>query len=425
MVLRSFAREVNLSGNYELELRDQEAIEWAVGQYLDSLRRNPDSRRTRDNVEWITDFLLERLRDGKAVNLFNRNSELFQYLVKFIREVSDETYMLNKEPMSRYFADPDNIRNLRNHLMMATKAALRHISDIGKEATGYIGQRTGLKGFKLSKTAEKMFLKAIDIENELASLAKSKTLQKAINDPECLFNSGNTDSEAVDFLGGCCHRIAGNISQLHLVRAISSRTFYMGIIGEINGFIEQFRKENNTLLISDTNTLLNEIMEGSDAPFIYERVGVRLRHFLIDEFQDTSKMQWKNLRPLILNGLSELNDSLIIGDEKQCIYRFRNSDPTLLQSAVQKEFHDSIDLDKIENAKNTNWRSSLEVIEFNNALFDPKSSAMSREFGTIYAKARQNMPMKKQPRRGYVSVTSVSGLKERKQMVMACFENMA
>ncbi len=114
--------------------------------------------------------------------------------------------------------------------------------------------------------------------------------------------------------------------------------YNLGLIGDIVHHALEVQKENNSIVLSDTNDILRRIINQEEAPFIYERMGVRLRHFLIDEFQDTSRLQWINLGALVRESLSTGNDNLIIGDEKQSIYRFRNSDPKLLSYDVPKEF---------------------------------------------------------------------------------------
>lgn len=439
MVLRTFAREANLTGNYEVALENQEAIEWAVGQYLDSLRTDPDSRRTRDNVEWITDFLLDRMRQGKAVNLFNRASSLYVDLTGFVRHISNETYMLHKKAMTRYFDDADNIRNMRRALRAATEGALKRMAAAAAEALNIIAARSGSRAFQITANAEKMFAKVRDSirltgesrpyigKKDLDSLLKSLTLAGGAADAQKLFKKGNADSQAVELLGALCREISGLVNGMPMYNAMSATSFYLGIIAEVERYIERYRKDTNTLLLSDTNTLLNTIMEGSDTPFVYERIGIWLRHFLIDEFQDTSKMQWENLRPLLSQGTGEGDDSLIIGDEKQCIYRFRNSDPTLLQKSVQKEFAAFIDSEAIDAAQNTNWRSSADVVRFNNALFDPASSEITGAFPDIYRNARQEIAPKNLNRQGYVSVTAVRGdIRDNRDFLFQhCLTNMA
>ena len=162
-----------------------------------------------------------------------------------------------------------------------------------------------------------------------------------------------------------------------------------------------FRSEtgNNIIVLSDTNRLLETVMDRGNVPFVYEKLGTRLKHFLIDEFQDTSQMQWRNLYPLVENGLAEGNDSLIIGDEKQSIYRFRNSDSTLLSETVPAQFPDKVRLRGDAPGENTNWRSSEMVVTFNNDIF----AALAGDLGiAYYGNVRQAIAPKHRGEPGYV-----------------------
>ena len=137
----------------------------------------------------------------------------------------------------------------------------------------------------------------------------------------------------------------------------------------------EFLEATNTLLLSDTSEILAEIIGEDDTPFVYERMGTRLNHYLIDEFQDTSRMQWHNFLPLLHESESRGQDNLVIGDAKQSIYRFRNADYRLITDEVEKEFARKVvpyagDIPPTHQEKeNTNYRSKLRVVEFNNFVF--------------------------------------------------------
>ena len=152
------------------------------------------------------------------------------------------------------------------------------------------------------------------------------------------------------------------------------------------------------ILLSDTNELLSDIINESDAPFIYERVGTKVNNYLIDEFQDTSAMQWQNIKPLLSHSLSCNHDNLIIGDEKQCIYRFRNSDPSLLRSEVQRNFRT-----ETEGGKSRNWRSAPVVIKFNNTLFTLLSA--KTDLADVYSNVVQLTNNKRQG--GFVCINAL------------------
>src|SRR5690606_11798170 len=130
--------------------------------------------------------------------------------------------------------------------------------------------------------------------------------------------------------------------------------------------LRELKDEEDIMLISDANEFLKEITSGTDAPFIYEKVGNRYKNFLIDEFQDTSAFQWDSFYPLLDNALASGNTSLIVGDVKQSIYRWRGGDLTLLLTAVEQQIGpERVQVKELD----TNFRSLPHVVDFNNALF--------------------------------------------------------
>ena len=153
-------------------------------------------------------------------------------------------------------------------------------------------------------------------------------------------------------------------------KIIDGQLYGLGVAGELDRTFSELMKEKNVLCLDDSNAILKGIIDGSDAPFIYEKLGVRFEHFLLDEFQDTSKIQWENFRPLVQNSDSQGFDNLIVGDVKQSIYRWRGSDWGLLDSGLQKELSD-VRVDKLQ----TNYRSLGNIVEFNNAFF-PEAAAV-------------------------------------------------
>ena len=165
-----------------------------------------------------------------------------------------------------------------------------------------------------------------------------------------------------------------------------SRLHYMGVMHDIRRNIEKFRTDNNVIPLSETNEILRGIIGEDDNAFIYERIGTQLHHYLLDEFQDTSVMQWENLRPLLLESEAYGYDNLIIGDSKQSIYRFRNAEPELINSHVENEIPDtrvlpdSLPKGSSQYARvNTNWRSSRHTVEFNNTVFSAMAASLQTQ----------------------------------------------
>jgi ATP-dependent exoDNAse (exonuclease V) beta subunit len=187
---------------------------------------------------------------------------------------------------------------------------------------------------------------------------------------------------------------------------IKNSLFTIALLNEIGRIIDQIRNEQFIVHISEFNRRVAEIVFNEPAPFIFERLGDRYNHFLIDEFQDTSVMQWQNLLPLIQNGLSENAASLIVGDGKQAIYRFRGGDveqfaqmpepyPETLPP-IQKERYRLIKAFYTPKTLDTNYRSLPEVIGFNNRFYKFLSSTILKaNYQPVYAELEQKFPGKK------------------------------
>ena len=176
--------------------------------------------------------------------------------------------------------------------------------------------------------------------------------------------------------------------------------------------IDTFQSDNGIVLISEINTLLEEIIAGSDTPFIYDKVGTRIEHYLIDEFQDTNAIQWHNFLPLLAETLANGKRNYIVGDVKQSIYRFRGGDSELLGSVIPRAKGKG----KIK-LLDKNYRSRKEIVAFNNAFFggiyDFKGFSgtdielpAAGDHAEIYSEqnVHQDQPTQNPKQGGYVSV---------------------
>ncbi|HMT12231.1 MAG TPA: UvrD-helicase domain-containing protein, partial [Ignavibacteria bacterium] len=152
--------------------------------------------------------------------------------------------------------------------------------------------------------------------------------------------------------------------------------YVLGIFKDLLDKLKVYRDDNRLLMISDINTILLKVITGDSSPFVYEKIGSYYRNFVIDEFQDTSTFQWKNFLPLLENSLSENNGSLIVGDVKQSIYRWRNGNMKLLLEDVKNDLAGFSQMIKEENLA-SNYRSRKEIIDFNNLFFKHAAEIVS------------------------------------------------
>ena len=139
------------------------------------------------------------------------------------------------------------------------------------------------------------------------------------------------------------------------------------LLAHIDEEVRKLNREHNRFLLSDTNALLHNLVRDGDSSFVFEKIGANIRNVMIDEFQDTSRMQWDNFKILLLEGLSQGADSLIVGDVKQSIYRWRNGDWGILNALGTKDASFPFPV-RVETLK-TKRRSETNVIRFNNNLF--------------------------------------------------------
>lgn len=402
-VLRTFAREAELTGNYEVELNEKNAIAIGVSEMLSSINRATpeESRRSGDMrmlIAWLEQYMLSKIEAGETYNIFNRGSRFNGELVDFVNSALSEVYKLNAKEIQDYLADKSKISEFAKKLNSEITEIPKVISSEATRVCEAI-EREGLAGsvnYHLMNRLREWSIGGVrDLNMTVIKAAANPDARYKVRQAQ-LFSADLDD--AIGRLLNDCIALTKRYNTYKLMRA---NVYNLGLIGDIVHHALEVQKENNSIVLSDTNDILRRIINQEEAPFIYERMGVRLRHFLIDEFQDTSRLQWINLGALVRESLSTGNDNLIIGDEKQSIYRFRNSDPKLLSYDVPKEFERDSRLfgDSVE--ENTNWRSAREIVQFNNTLFTALMSRIElKEVVDHYAGVVQNIAKKEM--KGYV-----------------------
>lgn len=200
---------------------------------------------------------------------------------------------------------------------------------------------------------------------------------------------------------------------LESARILLPDIYTVALFADIRDRIRDYCRENEVVLLSETADFLNRIIGDADAPFLYEKIGTRIRHYMLDEFQDTSALQWRNFEPLLRESLAAGNENLLVGDVKQCIYRWRNSDWSLLNGEVERRFAGQCRVETLE----TNWRSGGGIVRFNNDFFCEAARTVQRRYDgdsdtdggvikAIFRDVRQRTPPGRE-RQGRVSLQFV------------------
>lgn len=395
-ILRTFAYEVNLSSNYGVELNDEYVVELGVNN-LKTRLHDESGKKNKSLSHWLWMFVQDSIKNGSSWDVFYKpksKKTVDNSLYNFAKVLTNEVVKKNSKQLFDFLADPKNIQAFN----MALNSGISSLIPKVKECVSNIYEL--LKGPDIK--ANNYFTKFLDALNNSANPFLIKDLDKKVEKKIADQSFVNKNSAKVNESAICLYleqiRDYGTVYASY--KKILDLTYQLGLLGDINASMQDFTNENNTILLSGTNDIVKRIIDGCETPFIYERIGMYLHNFLLDEFQDTSRMQWENLLPLVRNGLANGHDSLIIGDVKQSIYRFRNSDPQLLHSQLKVDFsNDSI---KYNEGRSINWRSARNIVHWNNAFFRFLSMALNMD--EFYADVEQEVSPKNEKLPGHVVV---------------------
>jgi len=412
-VLNTFTRELELPPGRNVEVDEKYPIAVAVGKMLMSVNRrgsgeSDDDRRHRLYLEeWLRQYMLSMVSEGKGFNLLSRTSSVNAGMIADMGLFFNEKYKLNRRAIDEYLSDTSRI--VRFARAISPSGVLVPV----KESVVALCRRAA----EMADTGvQKLLVTRLAAYGQGDfSVAPSATFRKCAGDPSACFKKNAPQSEPLrEALGEALNAALDYLERRQFYSYLYSRVFQFGLFGQVHRYLDEYRRQTGSLLLSDTNDLLRRIISEDETPFIYERMGTGIKHYLIDEFQDTSQMQWENLKPLLLESLGSDNDNLIIGDEKQCIYRFRNSDPGLLGNRVQKlvehRFPGALSLAGVGVEENCNWRSSADVVRFNNTLFNSMARQLdagldSCPVSATYAGLVQSIPEKHVGFGGYIKIS--------------------
>jgi len=339
----------------------------------------------------------------------NKNWDPETTLVDFIKEinkegVSDLINLLSKYTISDFEIIKkqllNTIKEYDNRLTLYGAKGFQLITGIAVNAEAFAGGTGGIYN---------LFVKLAELkETSESELFKSTVLKTLTEDKWYSAKATASDKSAIDSVKNELKKIAmevleyvqKNHGRYTVFKLIYKNIYAMGLVNELAKLTAQYKLDENILFISEFNERISEVVNHEPAPFIFERLGDKYKHFLLDEFQDTSAMQWQNMLPLIDNSLGNGNLNLIVGDGKQSIYRWRNADVeqfvnlpninliTKNELAVEREL--ALIRNFEENVLGKNFRSDSVIVKFNNSLFESLSENVLHEgLKKIYDKQKQ------------------------------------
>lgn len=408
-VIRAFTREAGLTGDYRLEIDQDAVLEEVIANLIEELGSN------RELTDWVVEFARENLENEKPWDI--RGS-----LLEFSREIFREEFKVIEDDVVEKTSEPGYFPALKKRLQSIKWGFLEQIGTPAREAIKILSKQEWDQG-------DLMHGRNAGVYSVLEKFASCRQISD-LKEPSSRFRQFAASAEAWPSKktphAAAIVRTARTVVPLlqnmldvydrGLVDALSAEValqnlYVFGLVSDISRKLREFKTENNLMLLADAPKFLNGVIQDSDTPFVYEKVGSFYRNYLIDEFQDTSGLQWKNFLPLLLNGLDQGYASLVVGDVKQAIYRWRGGDLKLLHETVEKEI--GSERIAVKNL-NSNFRSSRSVVGFNNAFFETASALVSADTShplpsAAYEDIRQSISKDQE---GFVNVIFIKGDEE-------------
>lgn len=353
-VIRAFTREIGIQPGYNLELDHNRVLSLAVDRLFRDLADQEELQ------QWLIRFAEERMEESRSWNFRNDMVRLGMQLFREAFQglfLGEDLSVLGRENLGLFVRD----------LIRVEAETLGTMAGIGETALGHIRQ----SGFQVDhfrlkgNSPPSLFREAAGgrpvnfTQAKLEAMEQSgKWLNKDAS-PELI---GLTEALLMPLF----RQLYDQQKVLNTITAIRQNFYTLGILGDIWEGVKSYTRERNLFLIADSSRFLRGIIGSNQVPFIYERTGNRFHHIMLDEFQDTSVFQYDNFKPLLDNALGYGYTNLVVGDIKQSIYRWRNSDWKILASDLEADFrHQEFHVHNLGQ----NFRSREKVIRFNNTVF--------------------------------------------------------
>lgn len=360
-VMRNLSRELELGANLDIELNVGDVLEDAVDAMIEKLDRHSLV------LYWLLEYIEERISNDKRWDVSKE-------IKKFGRNIFNEEYVAKGEGLRHTLRDKEVVTAYSKELKELKETALEQMKGFAEQFEGLL-EMNGLKPADLirgvngiSSYFRKMAAGNLDDE------VRNKTVTDCLESPEkwCSKTSAYRDTivslaarELIPLLTDSEEYRPKNNRIINSCNLILKHLNNLRLLTNIDEEVRIQNQEHNRFLLSDTNALLHGLIREGDPSFVFEKIGSNIRTVMIDEFQDTSRMQWENFRLLLLEGLSQGADSLIVGDVKQSIYRWRSGDWRILNGLKKQLGAFPVTVKELT----TNYRSERGIIGFNNAFF--------------------------------------------------------
>ena len=410
-LIRSFSRDLDIPGDFEVVLNEQQIIEEVVDLLMSKLGQMGSEELTKI----MTLYAKTNLEEGDRWNFREQ-------LVSFAMVLTSERYQgIVSKLLEISFSENDyrqlksDIQQLEGDFLTSARELGMYFIDLGLTADSTPGANATVKT-----------LSELSVISEFPSPKVNGQLFTNTLLNNCINPSGKKQfpAELANKIIELNDRFVEVFPDWQLLVRYRSNFFNMALLQFIANTLNEIKESEQILRISEFNKLISNLVGGEDAPYIYEKLGTHLEHFLLDEFQDTSRLQWLNLIPLVHESLSNSRRNLIVGDPKQSIYRFNNglADQFVALPKIYNPEQDS----KIERISSffdeqgrkinlgKNFRSAREIVHFNNELFKHIKEALNSEHIEFYSSIEQEVVSDKN---GFVRILSKEGKRDVESLI--------
>ena len=356
-VVTNMAHELGLSANFRVDINDTDVIDQAVDRLMAGLQPNTAVLR------WVIGYIRERIDD-------NRRWDITREVKRLARNLLRERYLMLENRLRDALSDDEHLNGFRRKLRERDEAAADHMESAARYLEEAMEERgLGFDAFSRGTALATYLRKLADGVPD----APTATVEAYLSAPEKWLRKA--DQKRPELVAACeelrgiletVENFRREYAQAHSNYVLTTANLGpLRLLGEIGRELTQINEEANRFMLAKVPILLNRLIGSDDAPFVFEKAGTTFLHVMIDEFQDTSTLQWRNFKTLLLENMSAGNSCLLVGDVKQSIYRFRGGDWGIL-AGIRKEFpRHPVDVQELT----TNYRSQRRVIDFNNRFF--------------------------------------------------------
>jgi len=351
-ILRNLARELGKGSKFNIEMNSAKVRMEAVTRMIENAHQNPRL------LQWLTTYVENKLeQDG--------NWRFKDDVYRFSACIYDEFFQEHEVVLRKQLNDnPSIFSDLKNHHYSLLQGYKAYFQKVYRQTVDLL--------YENQLNAEDFFRKGFvfDFWKNLAENQQgeiTKTIEDLLTKAENW--STKTHKRRNDIIILAENSLMSLLSETVKVLQMQDTSYLilenihqLGLIWYITEEISKINAENNSFMLSDTALFLHRMIDASDSPFIYEKIGAEIRHVMIDEFQDTSRLQWSNFKVLLYDILANNRFSMIVGDIKQSIYRWRNGDWRILNRIMNE-------LAVCEQPLDFNYRSEKQIVGFNNMFF--------------------------------------------------------